>query len=208
MRRTVGDHVSAVEHDGAVADRTDLIGVVGDEQDRTALVLERADPVDALRLESFVTNGQHFVDYEDVGVDVDGDREGEAHVHAAGVELHLRIDEVLDLAELHDVVEDPLDHLLGESQHRAVEEDVVATGELRLKSGPELQQRREAAANMDLARRRLQDAADALEQGRLARSVVADESHGLVRVDRETDVLQCVERLGGARTRMEHPLLE
>ena len=43
-----------------------------------------------------------------VGIDVDGDREAEPHVHARGVGLDRRVDEVGELGELHDLVEAPL----------------------------------------------------------------------------------------------------
>ena len=51
--------------------------------------LELVDPVEALALERLVADRQHLVDEQHVGVDVHGDREAEAHVHARGVVLHL-----------------------------------------------------------------------------------------------------------------------
>ena len=61
-----------------------------------------ADPVHALALERLVADGQHLVDEQDVGVDVHGDGEGEPHVHARRVELHLGVDELADAGEVDD----------------------------------------------------------------------------------------------------------
>ena len=88
--RALADHVAVAEHDGPVADGAHLVGRVGDQQDGAALLLEELHPVDALALEALVADGQHLVDDQDVGVDVDGHGEAEPHVHARGVELHRR----------------------------------------------------------------------------------------------------------------------
>ena len=82
---------------------------MGHEHDRAAFVLELVDPVEALALEGLVADREHLVDEQHVGVDVDGDREAEAHVHARRVVLHLLVDELLELGERDDVVEAGLD---------------------------------------------------------------------------------------------------
>ena len=158
--------------------------------------------------EALVTDGQHLVDDEDVGIDVHGDREGQSDVHAAGVKLHLGFDEVLDLTEVDHVVEDALHHFLGETKHRAVEKNVVATGEFGLKSGSEFEERGEAAPEVNLTRGGLQDSADAFQQGRLAGTVMTDQTDGFVRVHAEADVFERVERFDRSRARMEHSLLQ
>ena len=61
--------------------------------------------VEALALERLVADREHLVDEQHVGIDVDGDCEAEAHVHARRVVLHLLVDEPLELGELDDVVE-------------------------------------------------------------------------------------------------------
>ncbi len=130
----VRDHQAAVEHDGAVTEGPHLVGLVRDQQDRASLFLEGADPVDALRLKPFVTHGEDLVDDENVGINVNRHRESETDIHATRVELHLGVDEVLNLTEGNDIVEDRVHAPLGESKHRTVEIDVVATRQLGLKS--------------------------------------------------------------------------
>ena len=101
--------------------------------------------------EALVADRQHFVDEQHVGVDVDGHGEAEAHVHARRVGLDRRVDEVLQLGELDDLVEALLDLLLREAEHDAVDEDVLAAGDLGVEAGAQLDQRRDAAVDRDAA---------------------------------------------------------
>ena len=78
----VGHHRAVVEHHDPVADLAGQVGAVGDEQDRLALLLDLLDAVEALLLEDLVADGEHLVDQQDVGVDVDGHGEAQPHVHA------------------------------------------------------------------------------------------------------------------------------
>ena len=76
---------------------------------------ELLHPAEAAPLELGVADGEHLVDEQDLGLEVRGDREREAHVHAARVALDRRVEEParrpenstissnlpLDLASLH-----------------------------------------------------------------------------------------------------------
>ena len=126
---------------------------MGDEHDRPPLVLELLDPVEALALEPLVPHGQDLVDDEDVGVDVDRHGEAQPDVHPRRVELHLVVDELLELGEGHDLVEDLVDVAPRQPEQRAVQVDVLAPGELGLEARPELEQAGQAAADHDLALR-------------------------------------------------------
>ncbi len=67
----------------------------------------------------------------------------EPHVHAGRVGLDRRVDELLHLGELDDLVEAPRHLALREAEHDAVDEDVLAAGDLRMEAGAELDQRRD-----------------------------------------------------------------
>ena len=117
-RHVVDHHPSVVEHDGAAAHLAHGLDVVGDEHDRPPLVLELADATDALRLEHLVADGEHLVDEQHVGIEVDRHGETEAHVHPRRVVLHRLVDELGEVGEGDDVVEDPVD-LLARSSRRS-----------------------------------------------------------------------------------------
>ena len=59
----------------------------------------------ALLLERGVADGEHFVDDQDLRLQVGGHRESQPHVHPAGVALDRRVEELLDLGEVDDLVE-------------------------------------------------------------------------------------------------------
>ena len=118
-RRAERDEVAVVEHSDARADAAHQVGRVGHDHDGAALVLELMHTVEALALEGLVADGEHLVDEQNVGIDVHGDREAEAHVHARGVVLHLLVDEPLELGELDDVVEPRVDVGALEPEHAA-----------------------------------------------------------------------------------------
>ena len=84
--------------------------------------------------EALVADGEHFVDEQHFGIDVNRDRESEPHVHAGRVGLDRRVDELRELGELDDLVEALLDLALRQAEHDAVDEDVLAAGDLRMKA--------------------------------------------------------------------------
>ena len=96
--------------------------------------------------EALVADREHFVDEQHVGIDVNRDGESEPHVHAGRVGLHRRVDELLQLGELDDLVEALLNLALRQAEHDAVDEDVLAAGDLRMEPGAELDERRDPAA--------------------------------------------------------------
>ena len=59
------------------------------------------------------------------------------------------VDEPLELGELDDVVEALLDVVALEPEHRGVHVDVLATGELGMEAGAELEQRGEPPPHPD-----------------------------------------------------------
>ena len=57
------------------------------------------------RWKADVADREDLVDDQDLGLEMGGHGEGQAHVHAAGVALDRRVEELLDLGELDDLVE-------------------------------------------------------------------------------------------------------
>ena len=208
LGRPVKEDAAPVEQDRPRAQGRDLARGVRDEEDRLALLLEEADPVDALVLERGVPDGQDLVDDEDVGVDVHGDREPQPDVHARRVVLDGVVDELAQLAELDDLVEQPVGLGLGHAEQGRVEIDVLASGQLAVEARAELEEGGDAAVDLDLAGRRTQDAREDLEQRALAGPVGAGEPHRLAAVDDEVDVAQRPEVVLDPVLPLDDPLLE
>ena len=146
VRRAVeGDAALAQEH-RALAETLDRGRVVRDEHDRAAAALELEDLAEALALEGLVADGEHLVEQQDVRFEMRRDREAEAHVHPRRVRAHRQVDELLELRERDDLVELLADVRALEPVDRAVQEDVLAPGEVGMEAGAELEQRADPPA--------------------------------------------------------------
>ncbi len=118
-----------------------------------------------------------------------------------------RVDEPLELGELHDLVEDLVDETLLEAEDRGVEVDVFPAGEIGLEAGPEFEQSGQSADSAHRAARRLEDAGHALQQRRLARAVVAEQPHRGAGLDGEADVVESLKRFVRHPTEVDQALL-
>ena len=118
------------------------------------------------------------------------------------VVLDGRVDELLDLGERDDLVELPLDLAAAHAEDGAVQIDVLAAGQLRMEAGADLEQRADAAVDLDAPRRRLGDARQDLQQRALAGAVAADDADDLAAPDLERHVAaapRCVSDSSAAR---------
>ncbi len=136
-----------------------------------------ADPSQAFLLEVGVTDREHLVDQEDVRLEKRGDGEAEPHLHAHRIELDLPVDGIGELGELDDLVEALPDGRPGHSEHGAVEEDVLPTGQLRLDPAGHAEQRADPPRHRAPAGRLVGHLADDLEQRGLAGTVDPDQRH-------------------------------
>src|SRR5436309_11409173 len=113
----------------------------------------------ALFLELRVADGEDFVYYQDLRFEVGGDGEGEAGVHAAGVEFDGGVEEFFGFGEGDDFVEFFGDFGAFHAQDGAVEVDIFAAGEFGVEAGADFQQAADAAFDFDLSFGRVGDSA-------------------------------------------------
>ena len=149
----------------------------------------------AALLELRVADGEHLIDDQDVRLEVRGNREREAEIHAAGISLHRRINKTCDAGEFDDLVETALDVAPVHAKDGAVQEDVFAPRQLGMKARPDFEQCAEAAVHGRFTGRRQRDAGKHLEQRALAGAVAADDAERLSMRNVERDVAQRPERL-------------
>src|SRR5579862_8188747 len=161
-----------------------------DEQDSTAATAYVLHLSDALSLEVSVADGQDLVNNQDFRVQVRGDGERQPHIHPAAVTLNRRVDKLLDPRESDDGVKTAADLRLAHPQDRAIEEDVFAAGQLGVEPGADFQQAPDAAIQVDLAGRRLGNAAEDLQQRALSRAVAADNPDHLSLFDVKAHILE------------------
>ena len=179
----VDEDLPALEQDAAPAQRLDDGEVVRDEDDRPPVARHLAHLAQRLSLESRIAHRQHLVDEQDLGLEVGGHGKGQAHRHPAGVPLDRGVEEPLNLGELHDLIEPPADLCPSHPEDRAVEEDVLAPGQIGMEAGAHLEQRADATGHVGAPARGLGDPRDDLQQGRLAGAVVPDQPDDLALAD-------------------------
>ncbi len=190
IRGALGDHRSRPQVDGPVAERCHHVEVVGNQDQRDALASHPRDAVQATARERSVADRQHLVDEQDVGVDGDRDGKAEADVHPRRVGLDRLVDELADAREFEDLVHPALDLRPGEPEQHAVDDDVLAPGDLGVKARAQLDQCRHPPADLHAPLSRPEDPADHLERSGLPRSVGPDQRHGLAGRHRQVEVVE------------------
>ena len=168
---------------------------MGNEDEGHALGAEFGDLRVAFFLEGLVAHGEDLVGQEDVGLQVDGHGEAQAHLHAGGVVFEGGVDEVLEFRELDDVLDALLGFVVAKAVEAGVEEDIFVAAELGMEADAELDEGGDAASGDDLALAGLQDAGDDLQQGALAGAVVPQQTQSLALLDAQVDVIQGEEML-------------
>ena len=181
---------AGLQVEGLIAQRADEILVVRHDQDGAAGLLDLVEPVHALALERRVADREDLVDDQDLRIEMHGDGEREPGIHAAGIGLHRPLEILADVGEAHDVVELALDLGFVHAEQLAVDHQIVVAAELGVEAGAKLDQRRDAAIDLDAAGRRLQGAGNDLQQRRLAGAVAADDADRLPLAHLEIDPLQ------------------
>ena len=124
-----------------------------------------------------------------------GDGKRQPQCHAARVALHRGVDELGHVGEVDDVVELPVDLVAAHAQDGAIEVDVLAAGQIRMKSGAHFQQTRHPAVDHGRPPRRLRDSRQNLQQRRFAGAVGADDPDRLSALDLEGHVPQRPDRV-------------
>ena len=183
-RGAVERHLAVTQQHGSRAQSVDGSRVVGHEDDRPAPLLELEDLPEALALKLLVSDREDLVEQQNVDIEMGGDRKAEAHVHAGGVRADWDVDEALELRKGDDLLHVPPDRVALEAENGPVQIDVLASGELGVEAGAELEQRSDSALHGNRPGRRLDDPGDEPEQRRLARAVAADQADCLTRRER------------------------
>src|SRR5574339_503276 len=114
---------------------------MADEQYCPALLCHIAHFAKAFFLEVYVANGQYFIDDEDFRFQVSSDGKGETHIHAAGITLDRRINEVLDFGKSDNLIELPPYLGLFHAENGPIEINILPPGKLAIKARTHLQQR-------------------------------------------------------------------
>src|SRR5215813_2012588 len=101
--------------------------------------------------------------------------------------FHRRLDEVAHAGEIDDALELRADLTPTHPENRSAQIDVLAAAQLRVKSGPDFDQRGQPPRNRDFTRRLRRDVRQQLENCALAGPVVTDDPDRFTAGDLERD---------------------
>ncbi len=177
--RTTGNDPACAQVDDPVAEALDHAHVMGDEQQRRAFGRQFFQPIQAFELKRGIADGQGFIDDQDLGLDTDRNGEGQPYQHPAGIDFGGLVDKVADIGKGEDIFEAGVDFRATQAQHRRIHIDVFPAGELRIETGPQLEQRGNPAMPLDTAPGWHQRSADQLQQGGFTTAITADDTDGL-----------------------------
>ena len=85
-------------------------------------------------LKGCVTNSQHFVDKQNLRLQVRGDGKRKAQIHAAGIMFHRRVNELIDFGERNDFIKPAANLLARHAQHSAVKIHIFSASQFRMKT--------------------------------------------------------------------------
>src|SRR5260370_39494510 len=134
-------------HD-AVTKATNLVELMGDQDDGAAGAGNVAHLAQALFLEIDVADGEDFIVEENLRLVVGGAGEGEADVHAGGVRLDGGVNEFFEFGEGHDFIEFADDFRLAHAEDGAGEEGILASGQLGMEAGADFEEGADPAVNL------------------------------------------------------------
>src|SRR5437868_3279803 len=153
---------------------------MADEKHRAAVVPRDVfNFAQALLLELAVPDREHLVDNQNLRLEMGGHREGEPYIHPRGIAFDGRVEKLLDLGKSDDLVELLRDLAPVHAEDRAVQKNVLASGELRVKAGPDFEKARHTPVEHDSSLGRLGDPAENLQQCALAGAIVAYDAENL-----------------------------
>src|SRR5262249_12892122 len=157
--RPVEHRHAVLQDDHALAQCPDRRQVVADEQYGESLSGNALHLLQTLLLERRIPDGQHFVQDEDLRLQMGRHREGQTDVHATGVALHGRVQEFVNLRKVYDGVEFAPDLLPAHAEDGAVEKNVFPARQLGVEARADFEQAGDAAVDFDAARGGLDDPA-------------------------------------------------
>ena len=102
-----------------------------------------------LLLKRRVADRENLIDHENLRFEMRRHGEREADVHAARIAFDGRVDERADTGEIDDVVELALDLVAAHPENGAVEVDVLASRQFRMKTCTDFEQRPEAPPKLE-----------------------------------------------------------
>ena len=144
----------------------------------------------AFFLEGGITYGEDLIHKKYFRIQVRGDGKRQAHIHAAGISLDRCIQKFLHSGKCGNVRETGADFPAGHSQDGAIQVDILAPAEFRVKPRAHFQKAGNTSADADFPFRGIGDLTEDLEEGGFAGAVAPDHADHLASLYFKRDLLQ------------------
>src|SRR6516162_10611796 len=119
-----------------------------------------------------------------------GHRKGQSHVHTTAVTFHRCVEESFDFSERHNLVELGPNLGAGHPKDCTVQINVLASGELRMKAGADLEEAGHPPSDANPAFGWFRDPAQNLQQGGFTRAVPPDDTERVSLLDFKRDIFE------------------
>src|SRR5882724_694930 len=133
----------------------------------------------AFLLKSQITDCQYLIDDQYFRFKIGFNGESQPHRHARGIVLQRRIKKLFGLSKSDDLIKLLFNFVFAHTQDRAIEKNIFTPCELRMKPSTYFQQAANASIQSHTARRGPGYARKYFQQGRLSRTVPADDADNL-----------------------------
>src|SRR5207244_4183966 len=153
--------------------------VVGYDDKRDARLAELRDPLLTFGLKCQIADRQHFVEEQDIGLQMGGDGETEPQVHSGRIALDRNFQKLAQTGKFDDAIQLARDLRAAHAQDGSAEIDVFAARQLIVESGTDLDQRRQPSTYPDAAFRGRGDSGKQFQNGRLTGAVGSDDAQRL-----------------------------
>src|SRR5947209_3947453 len=128
------DQGALIEQDSTVAETSDRLQVMTNEENGLARASQVIDAVHATMLKHNVAHRQRFVDQQNLRIYIDRDGKRQSHEHPAGVSFYRLIDKRSNRCKVFNLGEALVHLSLLQSQDGCVHVNVLTTCKIRIKS--------------------------------------------------------------------------
>src|SRR5438105_189453 len=134
-----------VEQQNPGAESAHRLKIVGHQHDRLALFAKLIQASVTLGAKLGIAYCQHLINQQNIGIYLRGDGKSQTHEHAGRILLNGRINEVSQSSKIEDLLFAFLDRAPGKPEQETVQDDVLASRQVVMKSCSQLDQRSHAA---------------------------------------------------------------
>src|SRR4051812_7676697 len=118
-----------------------------DKQHGSSFACHLLHSADTFLPKSRISHREHLIYHENLGLEMRSYSKSEPDIHSTAVPLHRRIEKSFNFSEGNDLVKLPPDLPPRHAENRPVQKNVLAPGQLGMKTGAHLEQACNAAAH-------------------------------------------------------------